>query len=111
MYNVFINLNVNEIIQFETPDVTIEYNEKRMNIAMIVTNQRIIFLRDFNKNTIIETLNITRKFPVQPAFEVVEEISKKDIQHYNYNENGTEIKTHDKNIFIFDYDLTQILDN
>ncbi len=111
MYKAFFNLDKDEVIRFETLDAVVEYNEKRITIAIIITNKRIIFLNDINKNTIIDTLNITGKFHTPPTLEPIDEISKKEIKHYCYIENGTEIETSDKNIFIFNHDVTDALND
>lgn len=109
MYNIIVDLDNDEIVQFDAHEVTIEYNEKRINISIMITNKRMIFLQDINKNTIVEALNITGKFCTLPTFEAIEEISKKEIKDCCYIENGTEIITNDKSIFVFHYDLTEFL--
>ncbi len=109
MYHVIVNLNNDEIIRFETSDVTIEYNKKRIKIAIMITNKRIIFLQDINKNTLIEAFHITRGCYTLPTFQPIEEILKKEIRDYSYIGNGTEILTDDNNIFVFNYDLTEAL--
>lgn len=111
MYKTVINLGDDEVIQFETPEATVEYNGARINIAVMITNKRIIFLQDINKNTILEIFNITRGCYIPPTYESIKEISRNEIKDYKYIENGTEIVTKDKNIFIFNYDVTEILSN
>lgn len=111
MYYSNINLDSGEVIQFETQVATVEYNEKRINVAVIITNKRIIFLQDINKNTMMEALNITGKFYTPPVFKPIEEILKNEIKQYSYIENGTEILTADKSIFIFNHNLTDVLKN
>lgn len=109
VHDLNINFETDEMVQFETSEAILEYNEQRINVVIVVTNKRIIFLQDINRNTVIETLNVTGKFYTLPKFEVIEQILLKEIKNYNYIENGTEIVTTDKNIFIFNYDLTMFL--
>ena len=46
MYKTVINLDDDEVIQFEAPEATVEYNGARINIAVMITNKRIIFLQN-----------------------------------------------------------------
>ncbi len=109
MYNALINLDSDEVIQFESSSTLVEYNEKCTSVAVIITNKRIMFLQDVNKNTVVDALNITGKFYTLPKYEPIEEILKVEIKDCKYIENGTEIVANDKNIFIFDHDLTDVL--
>ena len=103
MYNY--SLKRNEKILFETMNAVCECNKEKKNIAIIITNIRLLIFQDINKNSYIDVLNITRNGYTLPNLELVLEIDKQKIESVKYIDDGTELVVDEKNIFIFDLNL------
>ncbi len=107
MYN--FSLKDNENILFEAMNVVAEFSEKKKEIAIVITNKRLIFFEDANKNSYIDVLNITRKGYALANLEPVLEVDKEKIEEIKYIDGGTELIINEEIIFIFDLNLLKIL--
>ncbi len=109
MYNC--SLKMNEKILFETMNATYEYNKVKKNIAIMITNKRLFIFQDTNKNSYIDVLNITRQGYTLSNFEPILEIDKEKIEEIRYIDGGTEIIIGKNELFIFDLNLLEFLND
>ena len=107
MYN--LNLKDGEVILFESKDVILETNNFKSDVAVVVTNYRLLILTDINKNTFVDVLSQTKKLFVLPAYEINLSINLTDIMNKKFIDGGTEILYNENLLFFYEVNLLEYL--
>lgn len=107
MYN--LNLKDGEVILFESKDVILETNNFKSDVAVVVTNYRLLILTDINKNTFVDVLSQTKKLLVLPAYEVNLSINLTDIMNKKFIDGGTEFLYNENLLFFYEVNLLEYL--
>lgn len=70
MYN--IDLNDNEIIIYNNDEVSVLNNDKKIDVSLVITNQRLIVLQDGNKlGNMNNVLRTTKAIGLVPNREII----------------------------------------
>lgn len=107
MYN--LNLKDGEVILFESKDVILETNNFKSDVAVVVTNYRLLILTDINKNTFVDVLSQTKKLFVLPAYEINLSINLTDIMNKKFIDGGTEFLYNENLLFFYEVNLLEYL--